>query len=179
QFRSVTLEGLRKQCEELQAKSKVLAEAVRARHFHAELPGQKPVNLADDARQLIASIALLSAALTKAEGQADQHEKLQIAWARPEVDAARTNLNLANRSLGQRPSGEPIHIVESAGDALVSTCAALALQPPQRALSRMVYDPVNPQIVLFGGDQLDRLLADTWIFDCASRRWHQKQPAVG
>src|SRR5262249_52426004 len=103
-FRSVALDGPRQQCEVLQATSKVLAEAVRARHFHAELPGQKPVNLADDARQLIASIALLSAALTKAEGQADQHEKLQIAWARPEVDAARTNLNLANRSLGQRTS---------------------------------------------------------------------------
>ena len=43
----------------------------------------------------------------------------------------------------------------------------------------MVYDPVNRQIVLFGGDQLDRLLADTWVFDCESQRWQEKRPALG
>lgn len=31
-------------------------------------------------------------------------------------------------------------------------------QPPQRANSPMVYDPVNKKIILFGGDQLDHLL---------------------
>jgi hypothetical protein len=34
-----------------------------------------------------------------------------------------------------------------------------SLKPPQRALSRMVYDPVNRQIILLGGDHLDRLLS--------------------
>jgi hypothetical protein len=37
------------------------------------------------------------------------------------------------------------------------------LQPPPRANSRLVYDPVNRFTVLFGGDQLDALVADTWI----------------
>jgi hypothetical protein len=144
QFRSVALEGLRKQCEELQAKSKVLAEAVRARHFHAELPEQKPVSLADDASRLIADIALLSAALTKAEGQADKQEKLQIAWARHELDTAMTELKLTSRSLGQKTSAEMIHIVESARNALgqfVSDAArsrGLVLSPDRSRIGRPV-----------------------------------------
>ena len=45
QFRSAALDGPRKLCEEAQARSKGLAEAIRARHFHAELPEQKKFNL--------------------------------------------------------------------------------------------------------------------------------------
>jgi len=53
-----------------------------------------------------------------------------------------------------------------------------AVQPPQRALSPMVYDPKTKSIVLFGGDQLDALLADTWVYDCATRTWRQARPPV-
>jgi len=179
EFRSLALDEPRTRCEMLHAQSKVLAEALRARHFHAELPEQQNVNLAEHANRLTAEIALVSAALTKAESLADQHEKRQIAWAQLDLDAATTKLKLACRTLGQKTRAEIIRIVESARYALGSACAALALQPPQRALSRMVYDPENRQIVLFGGDQLDRLLADTWVFDCASRRWQEKRPALG
>ncbi len=50
-------------------------------------------------------------------------------------------------------------------------------QPPQRANSRLVYDPVNKKVVLFGGDQLDQLLSDTWTFDVVTREWVEKKPA--
>lgn len=53
----------------------------------------------------------------------------------------------------------------------------LAAQPPQRANSRLCYDPANKKIVLFGGDQLDQLLADTWVFDPATQKWEEKKPA--
>lgn len=52
----------------------------------------------------------------------------------------------------------------------------IAKQPPQRANSRMVYDPLRQKIVLFGGDQLDRLLADTWTFDLATQTWTEQRP---
>jgi hypothetical protein len=39
------------------------------------------------------------------------------------------------------------------------------LQPPPRANARLVYDPVNKLTVMFGGDQLDALVSDTWIFN--------------
>lgn len=53
----------------------------------------------------------------------------------------------------------------------------LDAQPPQRANSRLCYDPVNKKVVLFGGDQLDQLIADTWTFDVVAQKWEQKKPA--
>jgi hypothetical protein len=49
-------------------------------------------------------------------------------------------------------------------------------QPPQRANSQLVYDPVARKVVLFGGDQLDQLLADTWTFDVVKRQWEEVVP---
>src|SRR5262249_7425185 len=121
----------------------------------------------------------LSAEVTRAWGKADQQEKRQLAWARSDIGTAKARLKQASRSLARKADAEGIKIVEFAKLALSSACAALALEPPQRALSRMEYDPVNRQIVLFGGDHLDRLLADTWVFDCATQRWQEKRPALG
>jgi hypothetical protein len=53
---------------------------------------------------------------------------------------------------------------------------SLDKQPPQRALAPLVYDPVNKQVVLFGGDRLNQLLSDTWTFD--GKRWQEKKPAL-
>ena len=49
-------------------------------------------------------------------------------------------------------------------------------QPPHRANSRLVYDPVHKKAVLFGGDRLDQLLSDTWTFDVVARKWEEKKP---
>ncbi|HOX07993.1 MAG TPA: kelch repeat-containing protein, partial [Planctomycetota bacterium] len=54
----------------------------------------------------------------------------------------------------------------------------LKTEPPPRALAPMVYDPATKKIVLFGGDRLDQLYADTWVYDCASRTWEEKKPAL-
>lgn len=54
----------------------------------------------------------------------------------------------------------------------------MAVQPPPRALSQMVYDPENRAIILFGGDHLDYMFADTWAYDCDTRTWSEKHPAI-
>lgn len=54
----------------------------------------------------------------------------------------------------------------------------LDVQPPQRALSPLVYDPATKKIVLFGGDGLDTLYADTWVYDCATRKWEARRPRI-
>ena len=51
-------------------------------------------------------------------------------------------------------------------------------QPPQRANSRLAYDPAAKKIVLFGGDQLDQLLSDTWVFDVVKQTWTEASPKV-
>jgi len=55
----------------------------------------------------------------------------------------------------------------------------LAIEPPSRALSPMVFDPVSQTILLFGGDGLDHLRADTWLYDPATRTWEERKPPVG
>jgi hypothetical protein len=54
----------------------------------------------------------------------------------------------------------------------------LTKQPHQRANSRLAYDPVARKVVLFGGDQLDQLLSDTWHFDVVKQAWHEVKPDV-
>lgn len=54
----------------------------------------------------------------------------------------------------------------------------LDMQPPPRCLSPMAYDAANQKIILFGGDRLDALYADTWVYDCATRTWAQKHPVL-
>lgn len=54
----------------------------------------------------------------------------------------------------------------------------LAVVPSPRALSPMVYDPSSRCIVLFGGDHLDYLTSDTWIYRCDTRSWERRSPAV-
>jgi hypothetical protein len=56
---------------------------------------------------------------------------------------------------------------------------ALKTEPPPRALSPMVFDPATKKVLLFGGDSLDRVRADTWLYDCATRTWEERKPAVG
>ncbi|MBL8029154.1 MAG: hypothetical protein JNL74_22220, partial [Fibrobacteres bacterium] len=50
--------------------------------------------------------------------------------------------------------------------------------PSPRAHSPMVYDSVNRCIVMFGGDHLDCLMNDTWIYDCVTKVWTKKNPTV-
>jgi hypothetical protein len=179
EFKSAALDGPRKQAEGIQTRTKALAEAVRARYFHAELAEHKKVDRAEQAGRLAADVAALSESLKKAESSADKQEKQQIAWAMPDIEVANTKLEQAKSLLSQKVTSEGIQAVEAARQSLTAACDTMALEPPQRALSRMVYDPANRQIVLFGGDHLDHLLADTWVFDCVSRRWLEKRPALG
>jgi hypothetical protein len=56
------------------------------------------------------------------------------------------------------------------------TMLKLDRQPPQRANARLAYDPLAKKVVLFGGDQLDQLLADTWLFDVVKDEWSEAKP---
>jgi len=52
----------------------------------------------------------------------------------------------------------------------------LDAEPAPRALSPLVHDPKTGVVVLFGGDHLDYLTADTWIYDPKANRWAQRHP---
>lgn len=48
---------------------------------------------------------------------------------------------------------------------------SLDAEPAPRALSLIVYDARTKRFVLFGGDHLDYLTSDTWVFDPATKQW--------
>lgn len=54
----------------------------------------------------------------------------------------------------------------------------MASEPRGRARSQLAFDPEHQKIVMFGGDALERVVADTWLYDCRTRTWEQKFPAT-
>lgn len=55
--------------------------------------------------------------------------------------------------------------------AIEQTIAALSAEPPPRALTPLVYEPKSKLFILFGGDHLDYLTNDLWVFDPAKMSW--------
>ncbi|MBL8027182.1 MAG: hypothetical protein JNL74_12260, partial [Fibrobacteres bacterium] len=52
------------------------------------------------------------------------------------------------------------------------------VEPGPRAYASVATDPVRGKIVVFGGDHLDYLMNDTWVYDCASKTWERKRPSL-
>ena len=55
----------------------------------------------------------------------------------------------------------------------------LEVQPPPRMNMRMVCDPKNQALVLFGGDSQSHYLADAWLYDLKTRAWRVSKTPVG
>jgi len=53
---------------------------------------------------------------------------------------------------------------------------ALDAEPAPRALSPIAYDATTKLFVVFGGDHLDYLTNDTWVFDPEKRKWSMRHP---
>ena len=54
--------------------------------------------------------------------------------------------------------------------------AGLAVEPPLRCTSPIVYDPAGDVLVMFGGYNQRAALNDTWVYHCRDRRWELREP---
>lgn len=54
----------------------------------------------------------------------------------------------------------------------------LDVEPDNRVLSQLAYDPVNMKVLMFGGDHLDYMTSDTWTFDVNDREWTKMSPTT-
>lgn len=52
------------------------------------------------------------------------------------------------------------------------------VEPAPRALTAIAWDPTSKLYVLFGGDHLDYLTNDTWVFDPAKPQWTLRRPSA-
>jgi Galactose oxidase, central domain len=101
--------------------------------------------------------------------------KSQLLWGSICYDEARKQVVLFGGGNAQTERGDPGTWTYSPATN-TWTELKLDIQPPPRANSALVYDPVSKKVILFGGDHLDRLTADTWTFD--GTKWEQRHPAV-
>ncbi len=80
---------------------------------------------------------------------------------------------------GTKPDGwKAFRALDEAERKLIEAQEALAVAPRPRNYSRMVLDPGNKGMVLFGGDGEDRFFADTWLLHLDTNRWERCRTAA-
>ncbi len=138
--------------------------------------------------QLAKDLAALEAELAKE--QPDEHAQGQVRFARQ-------HLQRAMKQLPAFSGGVDAGALQGLHDAQIQlelAAEALDAEPPPRAMNcgrarlpdratgpagdTLVYDAKTKLYVIFGGDHLDYLTNDTWVFDPEKRRWFQRHPAT-
>jgi hypothetical protein len=82
----------------------------------------------------------------------------------------------ALRLLKDLPEAETPQQALRAKLALQQAADLLGAEPAARGLSPLAYDAKTKLFVLFGGDHLDYLSNETWVFDPAKRKWSLRSP---
>ena len=82
------------------------------------------------------------------------------------------------KALAKGVSAQELATMLSAQVLLEKAAEALDAEPPPRALTGVVYDAKTKLYVMFGGDHLDYVTNDTWVFDPAKRQWRQRHPGT-
>ena len=111
----------------------------------------------------------------KGDPQNSTKLKSQIFWGSICYHEANKQVVLFGGGNADTERGDPGTWIYTPATNTWSECK-LDRQPPPRANSQLAYDPVSKKVVLFGGDQLDQTVADTWTFD--GTQWTQKKPAL-
>jgi len=104
------------------------------------------------------------------------YHKAQLVQAGRHLSAAQSTLQSTLTQLDNLLTAESVKSLHSIQISLEQAAALLASEPGPRALSPIVYDTKSKLFVLFGGDHLDYLTNDTWIFDPANQSWQQRHP---
>jgi len=168
---SETVKGLCARAKALRLEGAALHGAYCNRGFKSELAENAKVGLAEAAKRLAAGIETLKKDLA---GKGADYQKLQCERAAAELVPA---AELAGK-LGDAADPAAIKSALALSRALWRAECALMSEPPPRAYSQMVYDPATKSMVMFGGDRLDMLYGDTWVYDCAKRSWQERRPEL-
>jgi hypothetical protein len=136
-------------------RNSVKAVAARARRLFLE--GKPDSDLSNDVPELdmAAAVSELGPELTTA------YEAVQLAAAAGLIRSAAEKL----KSPARKVTPELIQAVWAAQVSLEKAADALDAEPSPRALSPIAYDAKTGLFILFGGDHLDYLTNDPWIFD--------------
>jgi hypothetical protein len=115
--------------------------------------------------------------LGEAAKTATGYPKQQADRAVSLLGASFTDFSDATKQLAGKGTGLPAFGLHAkAVQGVEQAAEALGAEPPPRALSPIVYDDKSKLYVLFGGDHLDYLMNDTWVFDPAKKTWEVRPP---
>jgi hypothetical protein len=172
---SLPLKDLGAQAKALRWQAKTLLGAVCNRFAITETTEEAKADLPARANELASAAEKLASAIKSAELRAHEQPAGEVAIAR--LGTAIAALKALAPGLGGPMTPQLIGEVRSVRVIFEQVVAALAAEPTGRARSPIAYDPEHRKVIMFGGDELDRVLSDTWVYDCATRTWEQKFPA--
>ena len=182
-FGSPGFKELHTQAKSLRWQAKALLGAVSNRFAVSETSEEEQADLVARATELGRAAGRLRAAIEAAELKEVERPAAREGLRR--LDAAVSGLrelvapaDNTRSAMAATISPETIARVRAIRVQFEQVVSALASEPTGRARSQAAYDARHRQIVLFGGDELDRVLSDTWVYDCATRTWQQKFPEV-
>jgi hypothetical protein len=102
--------------------------------------------------------------------------KPRLLWSSMTANSAGTKVLLFGGANIENDAGTPGTWIFEPGTSLWRKVSGN--EPPARSYSSMSTDPERNEAVLFGGDQLDQLLSDTWTFNFASETWTKHTPPI-
>ncbi len=177
-FGSELVNGVRARVDALALEVRKLVGASRARFHLTESEPMARVKLDESAAAAAKAVQALSAEMIGLSGRAGEYEKQQFGWAGDDLKKANDWLGTAQGLLKDNVTAVAIAVLEDAWEALDDATEALAAVPPKRAYCRPAVDEKRGKMLLFGGYRMDRLVADTWVYDCKTRTWEQRRPKV-
>jgi hypothetical protein len=174
EFGSAKVKELSGKAKAICWEAKALLGAAANRFAISEIPAEAKADLAAKAAELAAAVEKLAAEV-KGAGLAGVEKPAGEVAAR-RLESAVAALKAAGPGLAGRIAAANVQAVRAVRVTCEQAIDALSPEPPGRARSQSAYDPVRKKIVIFGGDGLDRVLSDTWLYDCATRTWEQRFP---
>lgn len=177
-FESAALRELDARVRGVTWDTKGLLAAMVDRFAVSERRGAEEVDWAAHAVEVAKRIEALAAAVRAAAVPANQRAGAAAGAARYDAAAAALRAVGPKLATGLVVTTATLAEVRAARELCERAADGLSAEPGGRARSPIAYDPATKKIVMFGGDGLDRALSDTWVYDCATRQWEQRFPAV-
>ncbi|MFC1479142.1 hypothetical protein ACFL6F_00955 [Planctomycetota bacterium] len=170
---------LQKRCEQVCELRNACKDALaKARHIYFE--GTTPAleakmikaEVQPGVEKLIKDLGKLGREL-KSKGSSGKYESGQVTFALKHLAIAAQEI----KPFGARITPEQMVHMRRAQIELEIAAEAFDAEPPPRALSLIAYDPKSKLFVIFGGEHMDYVTNDLWVFDPAKLRWFQRHPS--
>jgi hypothetical protein len=174
------LQKVHEQCQTMRKSQEATTARARLLYFKGlsvEEEIKRIGNIASAQKALNEEIALLIGNLKETAKNRKGYEAQQVGYALAHLESAQKQTDDFTPRLARGLNAAAIEGMGKVRISLEKASEAFDAEPPPRALSPLVYDAASKQFVLFGGDHLDYLTNDTWIFDLVGRKWQQRHPS--